>query len=224
MKKQILIFSVLIFSVAAFSLSCSLFSNLSRNIDKTKNTVESAATDIREGQSLLGTVKAFTTEFSDSEIMATVQALATEAKNRGFLETAKAYLTSEGSGALETVQAFASEQGPRIIQTGQAYMTEMSNNDNKPPADIPIVQDENTNLLFSDENISYFTKMDFPSVLAFYKNEMPNNGWNKIKQGWVETSSSAVLYYEKPDRSVSITLSINPLDNHTVVMIIIKPK
>lgn len=224
MKKQILLFSILIFSVAAINLSCSLFSNLSRNINRTKSTLESAATGIHESQSLLDTAKAYATEFSQSDIMATGQALATQAKDSGFLETAQAYLTSEGSGALETMQAFVTEQGPELLQTSQAYMTEMSNQNDKPVEDIPIVQGEKTNLFFSNDNISYYTKMDFASVLAFYKNEMPNNGWRKVEQGWVETPSSAVLYYEKPDRSVSITLSINPLDNHTVVMIFIKPK
>jgi len=224
MKKQTLVTILLLFCIGFISLACSLFSGIAEKVDETKNTAVSVATDVQEGQALAETAKAFVTEFSDSEMASTAIALATEVKNSGYLETAQAYITSEGPSALETAQAFATEQGPGLIQTSQAFVTEMSQSSNEAPADIPIVTEEKTMYFASEELVSYFTSLDFQSVLSFYKSEMPNNGWTKVDQGWVENSNSAVIYFDKSDRAVSITLSINPMDNSTIVMITITPK
>lgn len=224
MKKQTLAIILLLFSIGFISIACSLFSGFSDKVNETKNTAISVATDAQEGQALAGTAKAIVTEMADSEIVATAIAMATDVKDSGYMETAQAYITSEGPGALETMQAFATEQGPALLQTGQAYVTEMSQSSGQAPSDIPIVSAEKTMYFASEEMVSYFTTQDFQSVLSFYKSEMPNNGWTKVDQGWVENSNSAVIYFEKPDRSVSITLSINPMDNNTVVMVTITPK
>jgi hypothetical protein len=53
---------------------------------------------------------------------------------------------------------------------------------------------------------------------------MAVNDWIKADEGWVETESAAVLNFTKPDRFATVTISINPLDNMTVVMITIQPK
>ncbi len=224
MKKQTLSIFLLLICVASVSIACSLLSGITDKIGETKGTAQSVATDVQQGQTFFGTAKAIATELGDSNFMSTAKALATEAKDSGYLETAQAYITSEAPGALETLQAFATEQGPSLLQTGQAYATEISQNSGDLPSDIPVVSAENEMLFASQELVSYITPLDFQSVLSFYKNEMPNNGWTKFDQGWVENSNSAVIYFEKSDRSVSITLSINPVDNKTVVMITIQPK
>ena len=223
MKKRVLIFPFILIITAALSLSCNFVSNLGSKFSETKNTAEYMATKVESGQELIGTAKAFSTQISDNEILATAKAMATEVFDENYIETAQAYLTSEAPGALETLQAFSTENGPGILQTYQAYVTKMSENNNNPPPDIPLVPGDKENLYVSQELVSYFTSMEFQNVLTFYIDEMPKNGWNKVEQGWVENSNSAVLTYEKPNRSVSITLSINPLDNHTIVMITIQP-
>lgn len=224
MKKPILIFIFSFLCVAFVNISCSFISDITNKISDAKGTAQSVATDVHQGQLLLGTAKAFATEFGDSEILSTVKALATEAKGSGLVETAQAYITFEGPAALETLKAFATEEGPELLQTSKAYVTEMGENNVTPPTDIPVVPADKNNFYVSQELVSYFTSMDFQSVLSFYKNELPNNGWTKVERGWVENPNSAILNYEKPDRSLSITLSVNPLDNHTVVMITIQPK
>jgi hypothetical protein len=224
MKKQTFLFIFLLIGVIAVSLACSLFSGISEKISETKSTAGAVATDVQQGQQVFSTAKAFATEFGDSNFMSTAKALATEAKDSGYLETAQAYITSEAPGAVETLQAFTTEQGPSLLQTGQAYVTEISQSSGDLPSDIPVVSGEKSMFYASQELVSYFTSEDFQSVLTFYKKEMPNNGWTKYDQGWVENSNSAVIYFEKSDRSVSVTLSINPVDNKTIVMVTITPK
>ncbi len=224
MKKQSFSTILLLIVITVVGLACSLFSGISEKFNETKSTAESVATDVHQGDQAFSTAKAIATEFGDSNFMSTAKALATEAKDSGYLETAQAYITSEAPGALETLQAFTTEQGPSLLQTGQAYVTEMSQSKGELPSDIPVVSGEKSMFYASQELVSYFTSVDFPSVLSYYKNEMPKNGWTKYDQGWVENSNSAVLYFEKSDRSVSITLSINPVDNKTIVMITITPK
>lgn len=223
MKKQTIAI-ILLLSIAFTSIACSLFSSVTEKIEKSKSTAVSVATDVQEGQSFIETAKALTTEMSNSEFASTAIAMVTEIKDSGYFETAQAYITSEGPEALETMQAFATEQGPSLLETGQAYITEMSQSSSEAPSDIPIVSGEKQMFFSSQEMVSYMTATDFQSVLSFYKREMPNNGWVKIDQGWVENSNSAVLSFEKSERSASITISINPLDDKTIVMITLQPK
>jgi hypothetical protein len=91
------------------------------------------------------------------------------------------------------------------------------------PVDIPLVDDPKEILIKSEDIITYFTPQEFDFVLKFYQEQMPINGW-AAKDGSVINAESALLYYEKPDREVSITLSLNPSDNKTTVMIYIETK
>lgn len=177
-------YSILLYlcSIVFLSIACSLFSGISEKITETKGTAVSVATDVEEGQLLAETAKAFVTEIGDSELVATAIAMATDVKDYGYMETAQAYITSEAPGAFETVQAFATEQGPSLLQTSQAYVTQMSQSSSETPSDIPIVSAEKTMYFTSEELVSYFTTLDFQSVLSFYKKEMPNNGWTKVDQ------------------------------------------
>jgi hypothetical protein len=52
---------------------------------------------------------------------------------------------------------------------------------------------------------------------------MPANDWT-AKEGSVITADAALLYFEKPEREATVTLSFSPSDNKTVVMIIIQKK
>jgi hypothetical protein len=44
-----------------------------------------------------------------------------------------------------------------------------------------------------------------------------------MEDDWVESESAAVLQYRKINREVSITLSTNPADGKTVVLMTISP-
>jgi len=89
------------------------------------------------------------------------------------------------------------------------------------PSDIPVVEDPKENLFGSENVVSYLTPFDFDSVLAFYQEEMPNNGWVP-KDDSVIADEAALLYYEKADREATVTLSYTPLDNKTAVLILIQ--
>jgi hypothetical protein len=91
------------------------------------------------------------------------------------------------------------------------------------PADIPVVEDPKEELFSSDKIVSYLTPLDFDSVLSFYQAQMLEHSWTP-KDGSVIADDAALLYYEKPDRQVTITMSFNPVDSQTAVMIIIQQK
>jgi hypothetical protein len=71
--------------------------------------------------------------------------------------------------------------------------------------------------------VSYLTPLNFDSVLAFYQEQMPLNGWTQKDDSMV-ANDAALLYFEKPDREATITLSFTPLEEKTAVMIIIQVK
>ena len=91
------------------------------------------------------------------------------------------------------------------------------------PADIPVVDGEKKDLLSSEKVVSYSTSMSFDSVLTFYQEQMPINGWSE-KEGSVITDEAALLYFENSDREATVTLSYNSGGSETVVMIIIQEK
>jgi hypothetical protein len=92
------------------------------------------------------------------------------------------------------------------------------------PPDIPVVEPPRDDLIGSNDIVSYMTPMDFDSVLTFYQEEMPMNDWVPLNEENVITDDAAVLYFEKPGREAIVTLSVNPLDDNTVVMITIQTK
>jgi len=91
------------------------------------------------------------------------------------------------------------------------------------PADIPLVDEPKEILIESEDIITYFTPQEFSIVLKFYQEQMPINGWS-TKDGGVINDDTALLYYEKTDREVTITLSLDPSSNKTTVMIYIETK
>ena len=189
-----------------FTLACSFLSNVTNQVSEVKDTAVSVATQVGEGQKWLGTARA----------------VATEVGNSGLLETAQVYATQVGeSGFLETAQAYATQEGPAIAETAKAIATKLPANTGDIPEDIPVVPGENSELFGSNELVSYTTGMDLSSVVDFYKTEMPNNGWEKGDQDSLETTNIAYLYFKKQGRSASVVISVNPLNNKTLVVITI---
>jgi len=92
------------------------------------------------------------------------------------------------------------------------------------PPDIPVVDDISEMLFGSKDIVSYTTPMSMDSVISFYQNEMTEFDWEPKEDGTVVTDEAAVLQFEKPGRDAIVTLSVNPQDGYTYVMVTIQPK
>ena len=224
--------------LVAATLSCSLFSNVGKRVGGLKETAQSISTSVEkgrefaitgqavitqaEGNPLIQTAKAIITERGPS-VKATAQNFATE-QGPSLQKTIQAFATQQGPGLEQTIQAFATNQGPGLAQTAEAIATQAASSSGEVPSDIPVVSGEKTNFFKSESLITYFTPLDLKSVKEFYSKEMPANGWSLADTGSVTATDTAVLYFEKPDRKASLTLSMNPLDNQTIVLITIQKK
>ncbi len=235
----------------AVTISCSTVSNISNDVNGIKKTAQSVETSVESGRQLLETGKAVVTQVQGNELVQTAQAFATEQgpslqktlqtiateqgpKVRGTLEafatqqgpglqeTIQAFITQQGPGLEETISALVTQQGPELLGTGQALATQVAESAGNLPADIPLVEGEKKNLFASDNLVSYFTPLDLNSVKEFYTNEMPANGWTYTKGETAVKNEVLLLYFDKPDRKASITLSVNPVDKHTIVLIAIQ--
>ncbi|HLA96943.1 MAG TPA: hypothetical protein VJL34_00700 [Anaerolineales bacterium] len=200
-------------------LSVSLACNLGSQLDQARQTAQSVATEVQQGRDFLATSRAIATVVGGSGLIQTAQALATEVGDTGLLETAQAYATEQGPALLATAQALATQQGPGLRETAQALATRAALTLGDKPDDIPVVEGERQNYIASSQLVSYFTPLEFQQVVDFYRAQMPVNGWSPIEQGAVLTENTATLNYVKGERLVSITLTVNPLDNHTIVVI-----
>lgn len=188
--------------LVAVTVACNLLTNISEDVQGARDTAEAIATQARglgdqaQGfatafDSSIETLQAFATEEAPG-VLETGRALLTEAAERGLLETGQARLTQDGSSLLATIEAVAT-QG---LSTSEG------------PEDIPIVDRAYVSDFFaSDFVVSYFASLDYPTMLAFYKQEMPANGWQAVADGTIESENAAVLRYVKDDRSATITLS-----------------
>ncbi len=185
---------LLIIILISASLSCQLVSG----IGETQATLEAAATQASEGITSLGTGQALLTEVGDSDLLETAQALVTQGSDSGLLKTAMA----------------AATQGPGIQETAQASMGE-------PPEDIPIIPGSKDEYLTSEFTISYSIAMAFSEVVEFYERDMPINGWTKDDQNSMKSDYVAALIFSKGDRSATVTLNLNPLNNQTIVVILL---
>jgi hypothetical protein len=207
-------------SIGIFTaMACSLVTGLTEDIQGARGTVGAAATQVKaissqaqsfastlEESGTLKTARAVATK-EGSKLLSTAKALATEAEERGVIKTAQAYTTQEGGNLLSTAEAMAT-QG---VRAGSA------------PADIPVVNEDTiVNFLGSPQLVSYLTSVSLSQVVEFYKLEMPANGWDTIQQGNVVTDQVARLRFEKPEKTADITININPLDQKTLVTVIIR--
>jgi hypothetical protein len=87
--------------------------------------------------------------------------------------------------------------------------------DGEVPEDIPVVE-PNENLVTSAGLVSYETGTDFSTVLEFYKDEMPANGWEESLDA-LEFGETAILNYTKEGQTAVVTLSVS--GGKTVVLI-----
>jgi len=154
-----------------------------------------------------------------SSFIETAQAIATE--HPGVLETAKA-ITTQGASVISTIQA-AATYNPGLVQTAQAFIGQEIPT-GEPPSDIPMInQDQVHNYFGSSQYIFYTSPTQYSQVLEFYKTEMPINGWKFLPNDSHEYANAAQLNYFKDTRTATINLSLNPLNNTSVVVIDILP-
>jgi predicted small secreted protein len=192
--------------LVATALACNAVSGLGEKVGDTRNTAEAAATEVKEGLNLLGTVQGVATEVGGSGLGKTAQAFATQA---------------EESGLLETAQAFATQEVPALIETAQAAATQARDLLGEAPEDIPVME-ETQDYLGAANMVSYTTPAGLDEVVAFYKEAMPAYGWQKADPP-ATLGDLTLLYYEKDQRAAAVRPTANPLGG-TFVIIIITPR
>jgi hypothetical protein len=150
-----------------------------------------------------------------SSVIKTAQVLAT--KYHGILGTAKAIAT-QGAPIISTIRVVTT-YNPGLVQTAQAVI-ELGIPSGEPPTDIPIKNRDQVNNYFgSSQYIFYTSPTPYSQMLEFYKTEMPNNGWQLLQNDSHEYANAAQLNYYKDTRTATIDLSLNSLNNSTVVVI-----
>ncbi len=224
--------------VAALGIGCSLITNVTQGVGGVEKTAQSVATGLQSGRELFSTGQAIATNIQGNPMVQTVQAYVTE-QGPGLQQTVEAFATDQGPSLQQTVQAFATQQGPGMEQTVQAFLTQgvpglaetvqavatqSASTAGQAPEDIPLVEGDKTSLVTSETFVTYFTSMDFNSVVTFYDNQMPANGWTKLDKESIQNANSAVLVFDKPTRKATVTLGINPTNNSTVVVITVSQK
>ena len=197
--------------LVGFSLACESFSAISRDYDEARSTAGAIVTQAKGIATQLGdsgtfgTARAFATEQGPA-VVATGQAFATQAYEEGYLQTVEALVTQGSSELLPTFQAIATQ-----------YLFPAP-----PPDDIPIITiGEVTNLFTNQATVSYFVDLDLPLVVDFYQNFMPELGWIDVTDENSILAEAAIMKFFKPERVATVTLTSNPLNQQTVVLITI---
>ena len=174
----------------------------------------------KQANSIEETAQALKTEVggivtAGSSLLNTAQAIYTQ--NPGVLETVQAF-TTQGAPLLSTIQAVATDN-PGLAQTAQSFIQQELPT-GEAPTDIPVLNpDQVENYFGSSQYIFYTTPMEYTQLLEFFKTEMPNNGWQYLESVSHEYANAAQLNYYKDNRIATINISINPLNNTSVVVI-----
>jgi hypothetical protein len=199
-RNKLLYLLIIIF--CAGSLACSI-TGISQQAQSLEQTAQSLRTEVG------GIVTA------GGSILKTAQALQTQ--HPGILETVKAIAT-QGAPLLSTIQAVAT-YNPGLVQTAQAFIVQEIPT-GEPPTDIPTIDPERAQSYFgSSQYIFFISPVEYTRVLDFYKTEMPVNGWQYLQNNSYEYANAAQLNYYKDIRTATINMSLNPLNNTTVVVI-----
>ena len=202
---------VLLLIATAFSvIACATLSGIAEKAQTAKNAANTLQVMATTGQEFATQVQGMATQFGDSGIMQTGQALATEFDDSGLMETMQIMVTQipgQGSDFQATINAVITQGA-----FGEA------------PSNIPVIDSQLSFFIGIPHLVSYNTTFDFQHMLNFYITEMPKNGWEDGDTTKVETSTSAKLPYQNDSQRATITLSINPANNETIVLINIVSK
>ncbi len=193
---------VVIFTLILATLACSTSSLQSKanNAEKTANAFRTQVGGVvSQGNSLLQTARAVETQHPG--ILATVEAVGTHA-----------------APLLGTLQAVGTNS-PGLVQTAQALIQNKLPT-GQPPDDIPIYNRDLAQDFFgSSQYIFYSSPSQYAQVLNFYQVEMPHNGWQYVESASHLYSNAAELKFSKDNRNATVNLSLNPLNNTTVIVI-----
>ncbi|MGD2157258.1 MAG: hypothetical protein PVG32_10320 [Anaerolineales bacterium] len=160
-------------------------------------------------------------------VVTQAKGLATQVDQVGVAKTAQAVATEfagEGDQILSTANALATQmlaEGGELQATAQAIATQGLDSLGEVPQDIPLIEDREQ-FVVTQSVVSYLTPLDFDQVRDFYKSEMLTNGWSPILLTTIETENLTVLNFEKDDRETTVTLSTNPVNQNTAVVIVLR--
>lgn len=202
------------------SIGCAVFSGITERVTRTRERVESAATSIEQGRELLNTAQSVATEIQGNEMVQTLRAVATEEGPRAAA-TLRAFATDELPGLQATAESLASTQGPSLLATARAAATRVASSVGEIPADIPLMEDA-TGLFSTSSLVSYQSPTPLLQVEAFYKEAMPLYGWAELSKEEMAAEGSSLLFYSKDTRRANIILTTNPVDQSTVVLVIVQ--
>lgn len=218
------------------SLACNTLTGVGERVEGIQETAQSIGTGVQSGRDMIATGMAVATQVMGNELVQTAQAVATRqaprlvataqalATERGpsMLATARAAVEENGPELRKTAEAFATQQGPGLLETSRAMIADLGASMGNPPADIPLVEGERADFSASNQFVSYTTTLSYQSLLEFYAREMPSNGWVEVQTTSVVTANSALLNYEKAERSATVAITALPGNNHTLVVVSIQ--
>lgn len=199
-------------------LACESFSAISRDYNEVRGTAESIAT---QADKVITQAKGIATEIVDGDVISTAKAIATQ-QGPGLLSTGQALATqASNEGYIQTVEALVTLGPSELVPTFQAVATQYLF-PAPPPDDIPIISDRDVSNLFTNQaTVSYYVRSELPSVITYYRNSMPQYGWTDVSDENSIRDEAAVLKFFKPERVASVTLTANPLNQQTIVLITI---
>ena len=163
----------------------------------------------------------------------TAMTMLTDIPIEGLEETAIAVMTEiPAEDLMKTAESFATilPGGEGIMETAEAefgIIPGFGNGDGpgdmvgNPPPDIPVMED-NQNLFATRDLVTYTSGKSFADTIEFYQTQMPANGWVFQEDQSIESDNTSILSFEKPDRSV--LLSVTHSDDVTNVTLAIMPK
>ena len=202
---------ILLLLFAAFSvIACSTLSELAEKAQSAENVANTIQAMATTGQEIATQAQGLATQIGGSGVMQTAMAIATEFDDSGLKGTLEVMLT-QVPGQSSDIQSTIG-----VVLTQGAY--------GEAPSNIPIIDGQLTAFFGSPNIVTYNTSISFQDVLNFYRTEMPEYGWKDGDATSVETSTSAKIPYENANQRVSITISINPLNNETIVLVNIYSK
>ena len=88
-----------------------------------------------------------------------------------------------------------------------------------PPPDVPLLPDHKDTFA-SPDMVNYTSGVPFADAIDFYKKEMVANGWNALTDQFYEDDSTALMNFEKPERTAMVTITReNDVSNITIMII-----
>lgn len=180
------------------ALACGGLSGVAERAEDVEHAAQTAQAIATQGGEIA-------TQISESGLVQTGEALATEAADSGVVATLQA-VASEIPGQVVDAQATID-----IVLTEGAY--------GEVPPNIPLVDAQRDNFLGSSSLVSYTVALPFEQVLDFYRQEMPDYGWEPGEESNKVTPKFAKLFYQNPHQRVVVTISAPSPEDETLVLI-----